>query len=52
MKKPTSIVLFGQKQVRRFHDEKRETWYFSVIDVIETLTDIIIPKRYWNDLNG
>ncbi len=25
-------------------------WYFSVVDVIEVLTDSTIPKRYWSDL--
>ncbi len=50
MKKSNSVVLFNQKQVRRLYDEKKETWYFSVIDVIEVLTDTSIPRRYWSDL--
>ena len=52
MKKTNSIVLFNQKQVRRFYDEKKETWYFSIIDVIEILTDASIPRRYWSDLKS
>ena len=28
----------------------RDRWYFSVIDVIEILTESSIPKRYWSDL--
>ena len=52
MKKSDSIVLFNQKQVRRFYDEKKETWYFSIIDVIEVLTDASIPRRYWSDLKS
>ena len=52
MKKTNSIVLFNQKQVRRFYDEKKETWYFSIIDVIEILTDASIPRRYWSDLKN
>src|SRR3989344_2597826 len=52
MKKTNSIVLFNQKQVRRFYDEKKETWYFSIIDVIEVLTDASIPRRYWSDLKS
>jgi hypothetical protein len=47
-----SLVLFNQKQVRRFYDEKKETWYFSIIDVIEILTDASIPRRYWSDLKS
>ena len=52
MKKTNSIVLFNQKQVRRFYDEKKETWYFSIIDVIEIVTDASIPRRYWSDLKS
>lgn len=52
MKKSKSIVLFNQKQVRRFYDEKTETWYFSIIDVAEILTDSTVPKRYWSDLKS
>ena len=48
--KKKSIILFNQKQVRRHWDEEKEIWYFSIIDVIEILTDSTIPKRYWSDL--
>lgn len=52
MKKTHSIVLFNQKQIRRFYDEKKEIWYFSIVDVVEILTDSSIPRRYWSDLKG
>ena len=52
MKKSNSVVLFNQKQVRRFYDEKQEIWYFSIIDIIEILTDASIPRRYWSDLKS
>ena len=45
-----SIVLFNQKEVRRFYDEKKETWYFSVIDIVEILTESPRPRKYWNAL--
>jgi hypothetical protein len=45
-----SIVLFNQKQVRRRWDSNKELWYFSIIDVIEILTESNRPRRYWNDL--
>ncbi|MFA5972827.1 MAG: Bro-N domain-containing protein [Lentimicrobiaceae bacterium] len=44
------IKLFEQKKVRTYYDTEKESWYFSVIDVIEILTDSSIPKRYWSDL--
>lgn len=50
MKKHTEIKLFEQKQVRTFWDEDTEKWFLSVIDIISTLTDSTIPKRYWSDL--
>ena len=52
MKKAHSIVLFNQKQIRRFYDEEKEIWYFSIVDVVEILTESSIPRRYWSDLKG
>ncbi len=50
MKKDSSIIIFNQKQVRRTWDGEKELWYFSVVDVIEILTDTQRPRKYWNDL--
>ena len=50
MKKDQSIALFNQKTVRRHWDGDKELWYFSVIDVVEVLTDSLRPRKYWNDL--
>ena len=46
--KTTKIALFEGKKIRKtIHNNE---WWFSVIDVIEFLTDSNIPKRYWSDL--
>ncbi|MFH0770982.1 MAG: Bro-N domain-containing protein [Candidatus Peregrinibacteria bacterium] len=50
MIKERSIVIFNQKNVRRRWDAEKELWYFSIIDVIEILTDSASPRRYWSDL--
>ena len=50
MKNSNSIILFNQKQVRRQWDDENGQWYFSIVDVIDVLTDTTIPKRYWSDL--
>jgi hypothetical protein len=50
MKKDNSIIIFNQKQIRRSWDEEKELWYFSVVDVIEILTNNKRPRKYWNDL--
>ncbi|MFH0838168.1 MAG: Bro-N domain-containing protein [Patescibacteria group bacterium] len=49
-KKDNSIVLFHEKQVRRYWDEEKELWYFSVVDVIAILTDSANPQVYWRVL--
>ncbi len=50
MKKEHSIILFNQKKVRRYFDEEKELWYFSIIDIIEILTESPRPRKYWNAL--
>ncbi|MFH1048199.1 MAG: ATPase, partial [Patescibacteria group bacterium] len=51
-KSQNSLAIFETYKIRRIYDEQRETWYFSIIDVIEILTDSTIPKRYWSDLKN
>jgi prophage antirepressor-like protein len=48
--KENSIVLFKQKEVRRKWVEDEEEWYFSIIDIVEILTESSRPRKYWNDL--
>jgi hypothetical protein len=45
-----SIILFQEHEVRRAWDERRDKWFFSVIDIVQALTGSTIPKRYWSDL--
>lgn len=50
MTKETSIKLFEQKQVRSVWNEEQEKWYFSIIDVIEVLTESVDANAYWRKL--
>lgn len=43
--KMSDLKLFERKKVRRQWDTEEETWYFSVIDVMEILTNRTIQKR-------
>lgn len=45
--KMNDIKLFEEKKIRSHWDEKEQQWYFSVIDVIEVLTDSQNPRDYW-----
>jgi DNA-damage-inducible protein D len=40
------LVVFRGKEIRRVL-EKNE-WYFSIVDIIEALTDSDNPRNYWN----
>ena len=44
------IQLFEEKKVRTVWDDETEEWYFSVVDVVEALTDSDRSRKYWNDL--
>jgi DNA-damage-inducible protein D len=41
---------FDGKSFRRVYDEATETWWFSVIDVVQVLTKSTYANRYWSDL--
>jgi len=43
----SNIKLFEDKQVRTHWDAKEEQWYFSIIDVVEVLTNSSNPRDYW-----
>jgi hypothetical protein len=46
MTKETAIRLFQDKRVRVHWDNEHEEWYFSIIDVIEVLTESPRPRKY------
>jgi len=50
MDKDKVLVAFENHEIRRFFDEKNETWYFSVVDVVAALTDSVNPAVYWRVL--
>lgn len=50
MVKKESLKLFEDKKVRALWDEDEEKWYFSIIDVIEILTESKNPSTYWRVL--
>ncbi|MFN0278843.1 MAG: hypothetical protein ACKVRN_09595 [Pyrinomonadaceae bacterium] len=47
MNNEKAIVAFERYNIRRLYDEKAETWYFSVVDVVGALTDSANPRDYW-----
>ena len=46
----SDLKLFEGKQIRSYWNEKEEQWYFSVVDIIEALTDSVNPTDYLKKL--
>ena len=49
----TFIKLFDEKQVRYVWDEEEQKYYFSIVDVVQVLTeqpDFQKARKYWNKL--
>ena len=47
------LAIFEGHGIRRFYDEKTETWFFSVVDIVQILTqqpDYQTARKYWNKL--
>jgi DNA-damage-inducible protein D len=50
-----SLALFEGYQIRRHYDEKTETWFFSVVDIIRILLqqpDFQAARNYWKVLKN
>ena len=45
-----AIQLFEQQQVRIVWDAEVEKYYFSIVDVVQILTDSADGRKYWNKL--
>jgi len=53
MTKETALAVFEDHNIRRIYDEKTETWFFSVVDIMAVLTgqaDYQTARKYWNKL--
>jgi len=46
MENNKSLAIFENKEIRRSYVEETETWYFSVVDIVEALTDSSNPTDY------
>lgn len=47
--------MFEDHQIRRTYDEKSETWFFSVVDIIRILiqqSDYQLARNYWKVLKS
>ena len=46
-------AIFEQYEIRRIYDEATEIWWFSVVDIVQVLTqqsDYQAARKYWNKL--
>lgn len=55
MEEERSLVAFEEHSIRRIYDEKSETWFFSVVDVVAALIqqqDYQAARNYWKVLKN
>ncbi|MGV8171682.1 MAG: BRO-N domain-containing protein, partial [Candidatus Woesearchaeota archaeon] len=45
-----ALIVFQDKKIRKIWH--KEEWWFSVIDIIEALTDTERARKYWSDLKS
>lgn len=54
-KTKNKIAIFENKEIRRYWDSKKEEWYFSVIDIVQVLTEqpnFQLARNYWKVLKN
>jgi DNA-damage-inducible protein D len=50
-----SLAVFESYKIRRHYDERNETWYFSVVDILQALIqqpDYQAARNYWKVLKN
>nr|MBI5455630.1 hypothetical protein [Candidatus Levybacteria bacterium] len=52
MKHTTSLTIFENFKIRRAYDEKTETWFFSIVDIIHALEVSSDARNYWKVLKS
>jgi DNA-damage-inducible protein D len=53
MNQQKALAVFEDFKIRRVYDEKAETWFFSVVDIVAALIqqrDYQTARKYWNKL--
>ena len=50
MSEVTQIKLFEESKIRSVWNEEEQQWYFSVVDVVEVLTESPTPRQYWGKI--
>jgi len=51
----SKLAIFNGSKIRRAWDEKKEKWYFSVVDVVGVLinqSDFQLARNYWKVLKN
>jgi len=51
-KKEKKLAIFEGKKIRWIWDEKKELWYFSIVDIVNALNASEDPRNYWKVLKN
>ena len=50
MTQRSGITLFEDKRIRVAWDDEEEKYFFSIVDIVQVLTDSADGRKYWNKL--
>jgi len=50
MKEKKPLIAFQDKKIRRVW--YNQEWFYSVVDVVEALTDSPTPRQYWGKVKN
>ena len=46
------LELFKNKEIRKVWSEKKQEWYFSIVDIVGALSESKNPRKYWSVLKA
>ena len=46
----SKVQLFEEQPIRTAWVKEEEEWYFSIVDVVQALTESADGRKYWNKL--
>jgi len=55
MTRENNVAIFEDRNIRRIYDDKSETWYFAIVDIIQVLIqqpDYKAAQNYWKVLKN
>lgn len=47
-----NVKIFEENEIRVQYEETTQKYYYSIVDVISSITDTKNPRRYWSGIKS